>query len=256
MTEIHHTTIAKKDLAAMSDRERRLLLLLCHATNEIVVYQKLILVSGQSTPTHDFVDLVQTGQTFIFMRSLIGKLHEAWDLFRARFLTAREVAELYLPRLNAKGSEALIRLKKHFGRQSPITLIRNGLSFHYKDESDLIEQTFQILPDDEPWQIHLGNRDMNCFYYFAEMVVEAAVIKLTDQKSLKIGETFHVSEQRGFAELCSKIVEVAHDLQILFGECIALIIANNFPRATISSSTKLQGAKYINDLRLPFFIAD
>lgn len=88
----------------MPEAERRLLLLLGHATNEINVFQKLILMSAQGTPAIQFVDHVQAGQTFILMRTLIGKLHEAWDLFRTRVLSDRSVAALYLPKLNAEAN--------------------------------------------------------------------------------------------------------------------------------------------------------
>ena len=63
MTEIYQMDLTKKHLAAMPEAERRLLLLLGHATNEINVFQKLILMSGQGTPTLEFIDHVQAGQT-------------------------------------------------------------------------------------------------------------------------------------------------------------------------------------------------
>jgi hypothetical protein len=88
------------------------------------------------------------------------------------------------------------------------------------------------------------------------MIVEAATIKLAGRNSSRIGETFHESERRRFAELCSKTIEIAHDIQILFGECISVIIENSIPEATISSSTRLEGVTHIDDLRLPFFTAD
>ena len=49
MTEIYQIDLTNKQLATMPDAERRLLLLLGHATNEINVFQKLILMSGQGT---------------------------------------------------------------------------------------------------------------------------------------------------------------------------------------------------------------
>lgn len=94
MTEIYQIDLTKKHLAAVPEAERWLLLLLGHATNEINVFEKIILISGQGTSALQFVDHVQAGQTFILMRTLIGKLHEARELFRTRFLSDRRVADL------------------------------------------------------------------------------------------------------------------------------------------------------------------
>lgn len=77
MTEMHQIDLTKKSLAAMPDAERGLLMLLGHAINEINVFQKLVLISGQGTWAPAFVDHVQAGQTLILMRTLIDKLHEA-----------------------------------------------------------------------------------------------------------------------------------------------------------------------------------
>src|SRR5664279_4561218 len=107
MTEIHQIDLTKQSLAAMPGAERKLLLLLGHATNEINVFQKLVLISGQGSYAPRLVDHVQAGQTLILMRTLIGKLCEAWDLFKVRFLRERQLAGLYAPKLNAEAVTAL-----------------------------------------------------------------------------------------------------------------------------------------------------
>ena len=157
MTEIYQLTLTKKSLAAMPPAERRLLLLLGHATNEISVLQKLILVSGQFGTPHKFVDHVQSGQTLILMRVLIGKLYEAWELFKTRFQADQQIRTRDQPKFNAEALAALADLNKHFSTHSPLRLIRNRFSFHYKDEGDLVEQSFQQIPDAEAWEFYLSN---------------------------------------------------------------------------------------------------
>ena len=53
----------------------------------------------------------------MLMRTLIGKLHEAWDLFTKRFYSDPQIREKYLPKLqiNAEAAAALKSLGKHFG---------------------------------------------------------------------------------------------------------------------------------------------
>ena len=77
MTEIHCVHLTKRKLAAMPEAERSLLLLLGHASNEINVMSKLILMIRKDGPTTDLIDHVESGQALIFVRVLIGKLHEA-----------------------------------------------------------------------------------------------------------------------------------------------------------------------------------
>ena len=60
-----------------------------------------------------------------------------------------KISAKYLPKLHTEATIALDGLKKHFGKQSPLTLIRNRFSFHYYDEKDLVEQSFQDIPADD-----------------------------------------------------------------------------------------------------------
>jgi hypothetical protein len=85
VTEIHRVFLTKTKLAAMPEAERSLLLLLGHASNEINVLSKLILMTRKDQPAIQLIDHVEAGQIFILLRVLIGKLHEAWRLFQKRF---------------------------------------------------------------------------------------------------------------------------------------------------------------------------
>jgi hypothetical protein len=80
--QVHRVNLTKTKLAAMPAAERAILLLLGHASNEINVLSKLILMARKDDPAIKLVDHVEMGQIFIVMRLLIGKLHEAWELFK------------------------------------------------------------------------------------------------------------------------------------------------------------------------------
>jgi hypothetical protein len=76
----------------MPESERVLLLLLAHANNEINVLSKLILMLRKDNPPSPIHDAVEGAQTFILLRLLIGKLHEAWELFKNRAQSNRSIA--------------------------------------------------------------------------------------------------------------------------------------------------------------------
>jgi len=255
ITEVYQVDLTKEKLAAMPVEERRLLLLLGHATNEINVLQKLILMAGQATPELKFVDHVQAGQIFVLMRTLIGKLHEAWELFVKRFQSDHQISAKYLPKLHTEATIALDGLKKHFGKQSPLTLIRNRFSFHYCDEKDLVEQSFHDIPADDSWHFYLSNIFGNCFYYASELVVAGGVIKLANPAPNSTGPYLEQSA-RAFDELCKLIIGVSGQIMTLFGHCITEIVSEHFSNAQVSDPIEIVSAPRLTAIQVPFFVDD
>src|SRR5262249_8867733 len=89
--------LSKSKLAAAPQAERSLLLLLGHASNEINVLSKLILmVTRKDTSPSQIVDHVEAGQVCVLLRILIGKLHEAWELFKNGVQADQPLAAKYV----------------------------------------------------------------------------------------------------------------------------------------------------------------
>jgi hypothetical protein len=166
--QIHRVVFLKKQLADMPKDERVLLLLMGHATNEINVLSKFILMMRKDDPPTQVKDFSEGGQIFIVMRLLIGKLHEAWELFRARAQSNKDISDKYVKELDEEGTKALKALNDYFGKRNAVTEIRNKVAFHYKDKNNLIEENFQRLPDTEPWEFYLSKTHGNTFYYASE----------------------------------------------------------------------------------------
>src|SRR5215469_2583660 len=119
--------LSRQQLAAMPEAERALLFLLAQASNEINVLTKLILMMRKTDPPAPILDHVEAGQTFILMRLLIGKLHEAWELFKNRAQSDSAIRTTYLPKLRPEAAKALQELNRHFGQGSALTAIRNKI---------------------------------------------------------------------------------------------------------------------------------
>jgi hypothetical protein len=156
--EVHHVELDRGKLAAMPETERVLLLLLAHASNEINVLSKLILMMRKDNPTSPIVDHVEAGQTFILMRLLIGKLHEAWELFKNRVQSDQTIRAKYVTQLRPEAANALEALNRNFGQGSALTAIRNKISFHYTDKDNLTEANFQQSVSDRAVAILFGHR--------------------------------------------------------------------------------------------------
>jgi hypothetical protein len=223
--EIHRVTLDRTLLAAMPESERVLLLLLAHASNEINVLTKLILMMRKDDPPSPIFDHVEGGQTFILMRLLIGKLHEAWELFKNRVQSNRSIATTYIPRLRPEAAPALEALKRYFGAGSVLSAIRNRISFHYSDKENLTEASFQQLAQSEPLQFYLTKTVGNSFYHAAELITQLAAINL--MKAPPADPNGNASaEARAFAVLCDEIIEVSRHITELFGELIATLSEN------------------------------
>jgi hypothetical protein len=71
--DVNRVELDRRKLTAIPKPERVLLLFLAHASNEINVLIKLILMMRKDDPPSQIHDHVETGQMFILIRLLIGK---------------------------------------------------------------------------------------------------------------------------------------------------------------------------------------
>jgi hypothetical protein len=220
--EVYCAKLSRAKLAAMPEAERVLLLLLAHASNEMNVLTKLILMMRKDDPPSPILDHVEAGQTFILMRLLIGKLHEAWELCKNRVHSNRSIATTYIPRLRPEAAAALGALNRHFGAGSALSAIRNKISFHYSDKENLTEGNFQQLAQSEPLQFYLTRTVGNSFYHAAELIAQLGAINLMKAPPADANDSAS-AEARAFAALCDEIIQVSRHIAELFGELIGIL---------------------------------
>jgi hypothetical protein len=254
MTKIHRVNLTKTKLAAMPEAERSILLLLGHASNEINVLSKLILMMRKDEPAIKLIDHVEAGQVFVIMRVLIGKLHEAWRLFHTRFQANWPLAEKYVPKLPPEAAAALTELNKHFGKGSPLTRIRSAVSFHYRDDDNLAEASFQRLPETEPWEFYLSRTVGNSFYFASELVIGGSVIGLAMAQPSGGAVPADLShDARAFADLCDIVTTVSGHITELFGQIIALIVVTSIGEDVETTIVEIPNGPKISTFCLPFF---
>jgi hypothetical protein len=247
--DVHCVELDRGKLAAMPEAERVLLLLLAHASNEINVLTKLILMMRKDDPPSPIVDHVEAGQTFILMRLMIGKLHEAWELFKSRVQSDPAIKAKYIPQLQPEAANALQALNRHFGHGSALTAIRNKISFHYTDKDNLTGANFQQLAPTEPLQFYLSKTVGNSFYHAGELVAQLSAINLMQAPPADPNDS-RSAEARAFNALCTEIIEVSRDVAELFGSLIGILAED-----AVSTVTTMQipdGPK-LSTFCLPYF---
>ena len=249
--EIHRVIFTKKQLADIPKDERSLLLLMGHATNELNVLSKFILMMRKDDPPTQVEDFTEGGQIFIVMRVLIGKLHEAWELLKARAQSNKNVSEKYLKKLDDEAAAALKTLNEYFGKKNAVTEIRNKVAFHYKDKDDLIEENFQRLPETEPWEFYLSKTHGNTFYYASEMVATGSALSLAG----KIDEREQANlagDIKAFSELSRAVLEVSKNITTLFSWLISDIVTAYVPEPEVKIEQFDDGPK-LSEFALPYF---
>lgn len=247
--DVHSVRIERAKLAAKPENERVLLLQLAHASNEINVLTKLILMMRKDTPASQIIDHVEAGQTFIFMRLLIGKLHEAWELFKNRAQSDSAIRTTYLPKLRSEAAKALEELNRHFGQGSALTAIRNKISFHYTDKENLTEANFQQLAPTEPLQFYLTTTVGNTFYHVGELVAQLSAINLLKPRAADPNDGSS-TEARAFTALCEEIIVVSRNITELFGELIGILAEDIIEDPT---TVEIPDGPKLSTFTLPYF---
>jgi len=242
--------LTKERLSQLQPDTRSLLLLLGHASNEIIVLQKLFLMVPKGRSKSHLVNIVDAGQGFILMRLLCGKLHEAWELMTVRVLQNKTVSSKYLDALAPEGKEALEALKKHFGKSSPLTKIRKQLAFHYSDKTGIIEESFKALPAEHPWEFFLSDTHANTFYYASELVVTSAAMSLISPLQPDASGEYTQERLGAFLDIP---IEVSNLTMRLFNHLITAIFDVDMPDIG-GEETDIGPVAKIADVPLPFFL--
>ena len=210
-------------------------------------------MARKDEPEIKLIDHVEAGQIFVIMRVLIGKLHEAWLLFNRRFQADQSLRAKYLPKLSPSATAAITELNQHFGRGSPLTAIRNAVSFHYTDDQNLVEEHFQRLPETEPWEFYLSRTVGNSFYFASELVIAGGVNGLAMRKA-DGGALGDLSpDAAAFAGLCDTVITVSGRITELFGDLIGLIVMTSIGEDVETSIIQIPDGPKISSFALPYF---
>jgi hypothetical protein len=241
--------LTKTQLEAMPGAERTAVLLMGHASNEINLLRKLMLIMARhGQPNSTIVDHIHAGQTLILMRMLLGKCFEAWLMFTKRVQPLRDK---YLSKLRPPFQDALKDLQKQFA-DGRMAAIRNQLAFHYGDDKNLVEAHWRKIPENDPWDFYLHDLNVNSFYYASELVITGVLTQLAIPDAVR-GTPGHLSEETiGFAEVCKLNEEISGRMLGVLGEFIAVIVAETLPDV-FGEDVDIGEPGKLSQLSLPFF---
>ena len=172
--QIHHITLSRKQLDSIPESERRLLVLMAHASNELNVLSKLFHFSAKAASTTPILKEAENTQSMVIGRLLTGKIYECWKLMQAAFFRTG-LSKKYESEFDPDTSKALEALKQYFGRENLIEKVRNGHAFHYSP--DQIDAGYRALVDGDPLEVYLAEVNANTVYTFADTVAGRAMLE-------------------------------------------------------------------------------
>jgi len=246
MIEVLRIPISKERLSALPEDERGLLLMLGHVSNQLSMLQKILVLSTNGDPKTEVEQIASAVQTQMLVRLTLSAAYEAWRVVQVRFLSGPLGAD-YDPRLDAKGREALGRLKKYFGKPSLVYAVRNDYGFHYPKPSD-VEAAFQAAmndPDsDDNWQLYFSEHGFNSLFVLSELIYMHGIALKADAADLE-------SSQR---KLMNDLQRTSLDVIEFSRAFVAAVWLKRFGNFMDAEEVVRVEAVRLGDAALPFFV--
>ena len=171
----------------MSNEERSIMFLIGYAENQISMMLKFILFLTNKEPSDPLEQQVRGAQTQMLLRIMIGIIFETWEgLIKVRLLPRVENGHIKIA-INAKGRNAVSKLRKHFGKSSFLGKIRNSFAFHHPND-EYMNKAFKTASQDNDlkndWNWYLANERTNTCYFASEMVLMHGIMSAAKKTSL------------------------------------------------------------------------
>lgn len=244
MIRIHHIRLSRKQLDSVPEPERRLLVLMAHAGNELNVLSKLFHFSARAESTSPILQEAENTQSMVLGRLLTGKIYECWKMMQSAFFRSG-LSKKYESQFDTEASEALAGLKRYFGRDNLIEKVRNRHAFHYSP--DQIDAGYRTLVDDDPLEIYLAKVNANTLYTFADAVAGRAMLE-----DIKPGD-----HQRAFEmlvdETTSAVARINEVIAATMMICVKTYLGGDL-YALGARVIEIEGAPDSQTVSIPYFI--
>ena len=242
--QIQRVLLTPLQLANVPKDERAFLVLLAHIQNEVNVLNKLLACCTKIEP--GIRSQVHTGncQALVLCRTLIGKLHEAWNAIQEGFFKSK-LSKQYEGLLQEPAASALSQLKNYFGKKNLITSVRNTFAFHYSLEQ--AGALVQADTDPEELAIYLHAHVGNSLYQFAEFALNKALLDSI------VSADPALAMDRMLTEMSFVVARVNE-----FGQGMMMVILDKFVGDVVlrqsAEQMELHHVPKFSEVRIPFFI--
>ena len=244
MVRVHHITLSRTQLDAVPETERRLLVLMANAANELNVLSKLFHFSARAASKTPILMQAENTQSLVLGRVLTGKIYECWKLLQSAFFRTA-ISKTYHPQFDQEALEALEALKRYFGRDNIIATVRNQYAFHYSPEQ--VDAGYRTLVDDDPLEVYLAKSNANTLYAFGHTIAGRAMLE-----SIKPGD-----HQAAFEMLVDETTKAVAWINTVIGATMAICFKTYIGGDLYAIGAKIieiEGAPDSQNVSIPYFI--
>jgi hypothetical protein len=170
---VHQIILRTADLRKLSEPERRLLLTLGHAANEMAAFYRAAYTAGMAA-RHDadlITQQIALAQTLLMLRMAASKMYELIKISTKDQEYQKIIGSSY-PDFHVKRKE----VEKLIGKHIPLETLRNFFGFHYKKKIyDSIDTIYLQGPSsDETHDIIIHRHSVNSFFAISEFLFQKA----------------------------------------------------------------------------------
>ena len=202
--ELRKLSLSADKLKGLTAQERYVFALAGHVFNELMMLQKMVIISTPAPEAHAFTNDAAVGSALFVLRILIGKTEEAM-----RMLSKQSVAEVLRQQIFARVAgleEKWSAVLSKYQSMPWLGTIRNQRAFHYMNAA----QWSPHLNDDICHEAYVivGKTYGTTLFHWQEMSAGLPMMKLVDEEA-----PFH-----GLALMIEELGKLLGEL----GECIAV----------------------------------
>jgi hypothetical protein len=232
--------IPKSKLVLIPEDERIFFVQLTYLLNELYILQKSIYFSTQET-SNVIERKGRNSQALFFVRIQAGKLFEGWELLQKKFFSTK-ISQKYEIEFSDLGRNSLTELKRYFGKENIISMIRNEFAFHYSHESsDKIKELILDVPDSEVFEMYLSEEHGNCLYDISQVLVNIAILNSIDSSDT----------QKALEKILQEVHQVTKWFLDFGGDCVLIIMKNS---GLQHGEIEIPDPPSINEVILPYFV--
>jgi len=242
--ELHQIDLTKQQLDRIPEPERRLLVLIAHAANELNALAKLFHFAASSASESGLIGQAENAQALVLARVLTGKIFEFWQLLQTSFFGA-QLSREYQPLLDIDAHTALDELKRYFGGQNLVSMVRNKFAFHYSP--DQVDAGYKSLIEGDPLQVYLAKRNVNSLYAFADTIAGRAMLE-----AIQPGD-----HQAAFDSLITQTSKAVRDIGAVIDGLMVVCFRKYIGTSLYELGAKviqIEGIPEAQKVSIPFFI--
>lgn len=244
MLRVHHIALSLQQLNLIPQSERRLVILVAHAANELSVLSKLFHFMAGASPNVAMLMQAENTQALVIGRLLAGKIYECWKLLQSAFW-GKALSRDYEKKFDAEASVSLSWLKKYFSRDNVIARVRNVHAFHYSLEQ--IDDGFATLVEGDPLDIYLAESVTNTLYAFGDTIAGRAMLE-----NIKPG-----AHEEAYEVLLQETLLAVNHMQTVIGTIMDICFQKHFGGNLYSLGAKtveIEGVSDSQTVKIPYFI--